>query len=92
MLLNVIIATIRTVVPLAVGTGLAFAARRWGVVIPEDLAAAWTVGLVNVLATLYYVLVSFLERRVDPAFGWLLGSATAPSYPGLPSDGYEDEL
>lgn len=36
---------------------------------------------VSVLVTItYYAAVRWLEENVNPAFGWLLGSAKAPKY------------
>jgi hypothetical protein len=76
---NLIIATIRTLVPYAVGLVLALVAR----VIPLDLPAGTIEGatgeLVLLIGSLYYIGVAWLERKF-PWFGWLLGVARNPIY------------
>lgn len=79
MLRDAIIAVIRTFVPTAVGTALAWLGAR-GVVVDAETSALLIAALVAVCTTLYYVLVTWLEREVNPAFGWLLGFAKAPTY------------
>lgn len=74
---NTVPALIRTVVPIVVGTVLAWLASRG-----FDLTAyenAVNVYLVPVLAGLYYAAVLAAEKRW-PAVGWLLGYARAPQY------------
>ncbi len=56
---------IRTWVPLAVGVLVAN--------IPQLADVINTDALVVVVVGLYYGLAAFLEQRVHPAFGWLLG-------------------
>lgn len=73
------IALIRTMVPSAVGAAVAWAAAR-GVGIDDQTSAALAAALVAVCTSLYYALVTYLERKVNPAFGWLLGVPKAPSY------------
>lgn len=84
MLRDAIIALIRTFVPTAVGAALAWLAAR-GVVVDADTSGLLVAGLVAVCTTLYYSLVTYLEREVSPAFGWMLGVAKAPSYEGAGS-------
>jgi hypothetical protein len=56
----------------------------WLAVRGFELNAETQAGLVTLLTTaiitLYYSLVTLLERKVNPAFGWLLGMAKAPTY------------
>lgn len=80
MFRNIIIATIRTVVPVAVASVVLWAATTFDFAVPDDLVTGWSEALIVGITTGYYVLVSFLERAVNPAFGWLLGSASAPAY------------
>ena len=81
MLHDPLIALIRTLVPSAVGACLAWAAAR-GLEIDAETSAALAAALVAICTTLYYAAVTWLERKVDPAFGWLLGVPKAPSYGG----------
>lgn len=85
MLHDAIIALIRTFVPTAVGSALAWLATR-GAAVDADTSALLVAGLVAVCTTLYYSLVTYLEREVNPAFGWMLGMAKAPTYGGGPGD------
>lgn len=80
-----IIAVIRTVVPAAVGSAIAWGVEK-GVEVSDDTQTQLSAALVTVCISLYYILATFLERKVNPAFGWLLGSPKAPSYehPALP--------
>lgn len=78
MLAQSLIAIIRTVVPTVVGTLIAWLAAKG-----LDLGAqqeALSTALVAACTALYYALVTLLERKVHPAFGWLLGAAKAPTY------------
>jgi ABC-type tungstate transport system substrate-binding protein len=83
MLSAPIIATIRTGVPALVGLLLSVLISRYGPVSEAglQLAEQWTVALITAITVGYYLLVTFLERRVWSGFGWLLGVAAAPSYP-----------
>lgn len=74
-----IIALIRTVVPTLVGTLFALLAAR-GLKLDGDAQAAFGAALIAACTALYYAAVSLLERKVNPAFGWLLGAAKAPTY------------
>ena len=80
-----IIALIRTFVPSLVGSVIAWAIDQ-GVAISEDSQVQLTAALVTVCITLYYALATTLERKVNPAFGWLLGMPSAPTYSGKSSD------
>ena len=76
-----LIATIRTLVPAAVGTVIAFLVGR-GLEIDPATQEALTTGIVSLSIAGYYLLVTTLERKVDPRLGWLLGLPKAPAYDG----------
>ena len=86
-----IIAVIRTVVPAAVGSAIAWGIEK-GIEVSDDTQAQLSAALVTVCISLYYILATFLERKVNPAFGWLLGSPKTPTYehpetkPALPAE------
>jgi len=79
MLHDTLIAIIRTFVPSAVGIGIAWLIDQ-GLTVPDDVQTQLSAALVALCITLYYSLVTLLERKVNPAFGWLLGVPKAPSY------------
>jgi hypothetical protein len=81
MLAPSIIALIRTAVPAAIGTAIAYLVNA-GLEIDPETQQTLTTALVALSIAGYYALVTFLERKVNPAFGWLLGFAKAPSYNG----------
>lgn len=81
MLHDSLIALIRTGVPAVVGTVIAFLIDK-GVNIGDDQVTALSAALIPVCISLYYALVTVLERNVSPEFGWLLGAPKAPSYAG----------
>lgn len=87
MLSDSLIALIRTGVPAVVGTVIAFLIDR-GVNISDDQVTALSAALIPVCISLYYALVTYLERNVNPNFGWLLGNPKAPTYDSgtTPSD------
>ena len=71
---------IRTLVPLIVGFLISIPVIAGTGVSSEQLA-----GLVTALVTAgYYALARFLEAKVSPSFGWLLGKPGAPVYPPTP--------
>lgn len=78
MLQASLLGTIRTVVPVIVasliGLGL-----KYGFDI-SSLEETLTVGITGVLTAAYYFIATTLERKVNPAFGWLLGAPKAPAY------------
>jgi hypothetical protein len=76
---DMLIAVIRTFVPSVVGIAIAWAIDH-GLAIPEDVQMQLSAALVALCITLYYSLVTLLERKVNPAFGWLLGVPKAPTY------------
>lgn len=73
---------IRTIVPIVVSQLVALAAKHnldasgWTDVLSQAIGA--------VVATGYYAGVRWLETKVRPKFGWLLGKATAPTYTPAP--------
>ena len=79
MFSDMFIALIRTFVPAAIGSAIAWGIDQ-GITIPEDTQTQLTAALVTICITLYYALVTLLERKVNPAFGWLLGAPKAPTY------------
>ena len=76
-----IASNIRTVTGVAVGQVLAWLAVRYGIVIDAQSTAAAILAAGAVTSAAWYALVRQLEKRW-PIFGWLLGLAKAPSYPG----------
>lgn len=85
------IATIRTAVPAFVGAVIAWLASR-NITVPTEYVTIVAGALVSVATGLYYAGATFLERKVNPNFGLLLGARKIPSYltPGttvtLPAD------
>ncbi len=71
---------IRTVVPFLVGLLVSLLARL-GLGDLVDVAGL-TELLTLVVGALYYAAVRWLEQN-NPAWGWLIGYATAPTYPTL---------
>ena len=74
-----IIAAIRTGVAGLVGILIAWLVNI-GIAIPDDFQASLNVVIVAVIIAAYNLLVSFLERKVNPYFGVLLGVPKAPTY------------
>lgn len=73
-----IVATIRTVVPMIVGTVVGWAANA-GVIIPEVTSDALTVAITGVASAVYYVVARAAEQRW-PAAGRMLGHRGTPTY------------
>lgn len=80
---DAIVAWIRTVVPLGVGSALSalstflFDHHILFVKIDSTTAALWATGVV---VAAYYTIIKWAEARW-PAAGWLLGIARKPTYP-----------
>jgi len=74
-----LIAIIRTAVPALVGTLFAWLLSK-GIEFPDEIKGALTTFFVTLCITGYYAAVTWLERKVNPAFGWLLGIPKAPTY------------
>jgi hypothetical protein len=66
----------RTVVPLIVGTLVAWLAHA-GLNVDSAAATAWLTGA---FSAAYYTVFRLLEAHVSPAWGWLLGLARPPQY------------
>jgi hypothetical protein len=79
--LNILSSILRTIVPIVVGAVLTFLVKH-NVLDPDTTAEAEQLTLVlNAVVTgAYYVVVRFLETKVAPSFGWLLGLAKQPGY------------
>ncbi|WP_213451602.1 hypothetical protein [Rhizomonospora bruguierae] len=74
-----LVSLIRTYVPIAVGSALAWLASTLGVVLGDDASTALTVGVVALATAIYYAVARALESRW-PALGVLLGAARPPTY------------
>lgn len=79
MLRDSLIAAIRTGVASLVGILLAWLVNV-GIPIPDDFQASLNAVLVAAFVLLYNFAVGFLERKVSPLFGFLLGIPKAPAY------------
>lgn len=81
---SVLPAIVRTVVPFIIATLLSLPLTRHVLelldVTDGDARAALTKALPVVIGAVYYVVVRWLERNVDPRFGVLLGSTAQPTY------------
>jgi len=75
---DAIIALIRTIVPIAVGSVIAWLSLR-GVNLAPETATATTTALTGLLSGAYYAVVKLLSDNF-PWMGWLLGYAAQPSY------------
>ena len=67
----------RTCVPYVVAF-LVVQAARLGIRLDD---ATVTSALTTGFGTVYYALFRYLEHRVNPKWGWLLGAARPPEYP-----------
>lgn len=76
---DLILARIRTVVPITVGAFIAWLATEYGVVLDETTSAAVIAGATGLCAAIWHALFTALERRW-PQFGWLLGHPGAAKY------------
>ena len=70
---------VRTVVPIIAGALLTLLVNL-GIDLDEDSTLALTTFLTGLLTAVYYLVVRFLEEKVSPQWGWLLGLAKGPSY------------
>lgn len=75
---NIVVSWIRTVVPVLIGSVVAYATSK-GI---EIDSAALEAALVPAAISLYYLLARWAEAKLSPQFGWLLGYANAPEYTG----------
>lgn len=74
-----IIAAIRTAVAALIGTVITFLLAQ-GFELPEEFKANFTMVVLVLVIGGYNWLVAFLERKVHPYFGILLGIPKAPAY------------
>lgn len=74
-----VVSIIRTIAPYIAGVVGAWLLRILGV---EIDTAAFEQMLIVVLGGLYYAIVRYLERNSNSKFGWLIGWASQPIYPG----------
>lgn len=79
MLNDYVIAHIRTLVPVAVGTALTWLATSLQIVVSPSSQAGLVALCTAVLSGAYYSLAKLAEARF-PQLGWLLGKAAEPSY------------
>lgn len=81
---SVLPAIVRTVVPFVIATLLSLPLTRHVLelldVTDGDARTALAKALPVVIGAVYYVVVRWLERNVDPRFGVLLGSTAQPTY------------
>ena len=75
---DTLVSFIRTYVPLAAGSFIAWLLTM-GVVLEPTTEASLAVGLTGVVIAAYYALARLLERKW-PFFGVLLGSVKQPTY------------
>ena len=68
---------VRTFVPVVVGSVLAWFATK-GIPVDPDLETTLTVALTGAATFVYYAVVRFMEMKVSPKFGWLLGNNSSP--------------
>jgi hypothetical protein len=66
----------RTFIPVLVGVVSAYLAKI-GLDLDEQAVELWLAGA---FTTIYYGLFRYLEGRLGPQWGWLLGLARAPQY------------
>jgi hypothetical protein len=74
-----LLSLIRTYVPILIGAALTWAARNWGIVLPEGLSAQTAIAVTGLVVAVYYGIVRALEMRW-PWFGKLLGASKPPAY------------
>jgi uncharacterized membrane protein len=77
---NYFVSLIRTWVPLLVGVVLTWLARRYDIVIDETVSSTTVTAVTGIVTGIYYAIVRFLEVKVAPGYGWLLGAAKKPAY------------
>lgn len=74
-----VVSVIRTVVPVWVGSFLAWVAAATGVVLDSASSAGAVTTVVALLVGVYYLAARALEAKW-PALGWLLGAPRPPAY------------
>lgn len=71
---------VRTYVPWLVGVFVGWIVST-GIEVDQNWRAIITVAVTVIISMIYYAVVRFLETKVAPKFGWLLGLAKHPDYP-----------
>lgn len=75
---NYITQQIRTYIPYVIGAVVAWLTQK-GVHVPDSSVASATAALTLVFGSVYYLVVSYLERKF-PKLGILLGVPKKPTY------------
>lgn len=78
MLSPLVLSTIRTVVPAAVGATAAWLLATFGLAVPDELLVEAVTAGTLIATTLYYVAARWVERRY-PSWSWLLGTGAQPA-------------
>ena len=68
-----LISLIRTAVPIAVGTALAWLSQTLGIVLDDDSSAQAATVVTALVIAVYYAVVRKLEQRWPAVGRWLLG-------------------
>lgn len=76
---NTITSFIRTWVPIAIGSVIAWLMQKYNIIIPQDLYAQAAELITALVIAFYYGIVRLIEVKV-PWVGWLLGQAKRPVY------------
>lgn len=77
MLHPLVVSTVRTFVPSAVGALVSWLLVTYGITVPEQLVTEAVATLTLILTTGYYLACRAAERRW-PGLSWLLGSTARP--------------
>lgn len=73
------VSLIRTIVPVAVASGLTWLGMKTGFVLDENTSAQMAIAATGAAVSLYYGIVRLLEQK-HPSLGILLGSRQQPTY------------
>ena len=76
---NVIVANIRTFVPIAVGAALTWVASKLGIVVDDNTKMTAAALAVLIVTSVWYGVVHWVEQKW-PSVGWLFGKAALPYY------------
>lgn len=82
MFYNYLLSMMRTLAPILAGW-LTAQAVQLGVYLDSTLAVSL---LTSVFAGAYYLVFRWAELHISGPFGWLLGCAVSPVYPGAAAD------
>lgn len=78
---NVIVANVRTFVPIAVGALLTWVAAKLGIVVDDNTRMTAAALAVTIVTAAWYYVVHAIEQEW-PNVGWLFGQAALPYYHG----------